>query len=623
MELTVVHNPTAYDIPIATMSMPKITSDMMVQISDFSGLIRENIDALRKPLFVSSSAFDQWVTVPHANTMLTTAFAYDSVQKRSTPLWYQHSLSGIVRTESYIDRTISIVWPNGETVKPIQIPESITGTTIIAERHMSAVDATTGSIIGDETHGVGLAEPLLVVDYARGIIHVAKNPGATITIQITYRIVTIDIAFSLPTGYTSRLSAICRPQQPAYYAVSVLTDYPYPVTVMYDRCDIEHAIRHSEYTQVKEYWYQGIVPSGSDARSYTIAANGLVTIGNGYRKYLTYAFISRSSDAALIKIRMAPGRTYDECWHLQIKGVPKRQSVKRQGVVIDRTHIKVPDTNLYITRSSRGSISNITALRDNGEAIRIADCDAASGIVETAEPVSKKETIYVTYDFITEYDNLPYICMNPCHIHDYPGLCDTQGNTWATIRDKLATKACILSMYTENGVTRIGVTITSRVESGTVKQWTYKDLKEKRFNPINGSAIPFSVYTYNNGTFEKKTSSETVIPLAVLYLSSPVDESAVTIEDARTYGGGTLVKLPDQYDTTFYDGEITDMSSRLNITIKKSVYDELVGRIIQHDADVQLADNKDEEAAIKARGVITKAVDKAALSGSIKEITIE
>ena len=629
MELTVVHNPTQYDIPIATIAMPDITSDMMVQVSDFSLSIRSNIDPLRKPQFYSSTALHaQQVTLAHTNVMMTNAFAYDAVLKRSTPLWYHHSLSGVIHTDEYMERTIAALQMNGTPVI-IQIPESITARTSIVEGSVIVTHPATAVRLGDEYMTGNVSQPMVVVDYARGTITLA--PGtADAAVHISYRMVTIAVAVKLPTGYVYRLAMTACTQQPSYFTAAILTDYPFPIMVTYDRCGTDNAIQHSEYTQVSERWRQSDVVNPGTDRVYTISTvntnANTVTITGGFQPYSTYAFMTRWTDSAMHRIRIAPDCTFDECWPLQIKCKSQRLSVKRKGYIIDQTHIKVPNDNLYVTRSSSGRISNITVLRDNDEAVTVADGDAARGIVETAEPVSKKETVYVAYDYVSEYVNLPYICMNPTHVHEYPGLCDTAGTPWSTIRSVLATKACIMTLIeTATGIMQYGVTITSRVRGGVVMSYD-ADKLDSLFTPTTG-ITPLTIYLYDAATASfspyTKAVSDHIYPLAALYLSSPFDESAITIEDARVYGGGTNTKLPNQYDTTYYDGEITDMSSRLRITVAKTVYDELTARIRQHDPKVVTADNPDEEAAIIAKAKITKAAEKAVLSGSLKEIVIE
>ena len=623
--MTVVHNPTAYDIPIATLTMPELTSSMMIQVSDFSTMHRLNIDTLQKPQFIYNPAASGFGELSHTNIMLTDAFAYDPVLKRSTPLWYHHSISGVIKTDTYIDRTILTTWSKTEDTL-LQIPESLTTSTLLVDGSVT-VTSTDGTSYGDE-YKTGIADtPLVIVDYAKGILRLRGSADAVAgPVVITYRLVTLNLAFTVPSPYLYRLTAKCRMNQPQYYHVAILTDYAYPLRVAYDRCDVDTIDRHTEYTQVCERWHN--VPStvtGNADRTFYIqqkAADTVyeIVITGMFRPYLTYAMLSRGTTSAIRRIRIAPNRTYDECWSLQEKCTAYRASTKCKGFIIDATHIKVPNTGLYITRGSDGLVSNVLVTRANGERVDVADSDAAAGIIVTAEPVSKKETIYVLYDYITEYRDLPYLCMNPTHRHDHAGLYDTGNLPWAVVREDLATKVCIISMYQSDTGMRYGVTITSRLQNSTIAQYTLETLTEL-FNP-KGTQTPFSVYTYDNGAFTKKTTTNTVYPLAVLYLSSPIDASAITIEDARVYGGGTATQFSNQYDTAYYDGEITDMSAYLDINISAAVYNDLVARILQHHPDILYAENKEEQAHIIARNLIAAGVDKATLAGSIKEIRI-
>ena len=268
MKMTVVHNPTAYDIPIATITMPTVTSDMVIQMTDFSGASRSNIDALQKEQLFISPGIGGFGILDHDNIMLTDSFTYDDVRGRQIPLWYAHTLSGAVRSSNYTDYTMLIPARAADDTAPvnIQIPQILTATTVLVEdsvRFATASDVTLATVTETNSYGIAVETTQFSVDYVRGIITMCPQ---TVEYVLHYRIVTVDVTVEMPDSYAYRLSARMHPTSGCdYFIVSVHSNYRYPLRVHFNRIDRSSRSDHTEYTQIREIWKQIDAAAAADA----------------------------------------------------------------------------------------------------------------------------------------------------------------------------------------------------------------------------------------------------------------------------------------------------------------------------------------------------------------------
>ena len=619
MKMTVVHNPTAYDIPIATITMPKITSDMVIQMTDFSSFTRSNIDALQKEQLFISPGVNGFGTLDHDNVMLTDSFAYDEVRARHIPLWYEHTISGAIRSTNYTDYTMLIpARGEGDTAPVnIQIPQILTADTVLVEDSVRFLSSLQGGIqlpTDAETgaYGITVESTRFSVDYVRGII--TMSPQTTDYI-LSYRIVTVDISVEIPDGYVYRLSARMHPVSGCdYFVVSIHSNYRYPLRVHFNRIDRISGSDHTEYTQIHELWKQ-LAPAvvttttmPNDERFYCIDELKVYLLRRN-AKYGQFAIASRWSETGLVRVDVPRNRSFSECWNLQCKCRRHLRRVKSEVTVIDRTHIKLQDGDVYVARNGDGDIINIAIYRSNGERLTATDCDARYGVVTSAQSVSMKEIIYAEYECYCDYVDIAPICMNPYHDH-YQGLNDPFGLLF-TPHDK---RIKSLGVFLLNGELCVGM--FDRVKNGNVISYTYNDLM------IAVTTTNLKLYKYTNGAFSAIENKTGVIPIAMLYLATPIDETAIAVEDARIYGGGTLQTFHNQYDRAYYDGEITDMSSHVTVKVAAEVYRGLVDANLAHDPAMYLTETPQDLAESDARATIKQAAEKAALAGTVKEISI-
>ena len=98
--------------------------------------------------------------------------------------------------------------------------------------------------------------------------------------------------------------------------------------------------------------------------------------------------------------------------------------------------------------------------------------------------------------------------------------------------------------------------------------------------------------------------------LALVYLTNPLDEDGFEINDVRTYGGGYIVPKYSCYDYSLYDGEMIDLSAKLQYSIPKWIYSDLRERALEYDeAIAHLSDKEarvDSIVSSKILGVLRK-----------------
>ena len=82
-------------------------------------------------------------------------------------------------------------------------------------------------------------------------------------------------------------------------------------------------------------------------------------------------------------------------------------------------------------------------------------------------------------------------------------------------------------------------------------------------------------------------------PLALVYLSNPLDNDGFMINDVRTYGGGYKKPRYSCYDNSLYDGERIDLSAKIHFTVPKWIYNDLRARALEFDEDISHLSDKE------------------------------
>jgi hypothetical protein len=69
-------------------------------------------------------------------------------------------------------------------------------------------------------------------------------------------------------------------------------------------------------------------------------------------------------------------------------------------------------------------------------------------------------------------------------------------------------------------------------------------------------------------------------------------------------------KAPHTYDWDYWDGEMVDIGGRLQVSIKQSLYDDMVQRFLQWDEETNIDPDPPTRAKILADQWIRKSIEK-------------
>ena len=142
---------------------------------------------------------------------------------------------------------------------------------------------------------------------------------------------------------------------------------------------------------------------------------------------------------------------------------------------------------------------------------------------------------------------------------------------------------------------------------------------------------------FNGGSLEQRTEARSryipilppallnpiipLLPIAAFYTINPLTPASIRIDSTRTAGGGIPYYTPNCFDYSFYDGEGTDLSTKIVVFVEEPLIEAYVNMLALYDPGARDQDDPYEYARSKAREYVRELVRKFSLPGT--EFTIK
>ena len=607
------HNPTAYDIPLVAVEMPALSAGSVVQVIDFTDSLSGNVNSgvKHKKLEIVNESTKTLGTITFSEVMITNECKYDTSSKRYIPLWYTHRLPTLIRNTKTIIETMRV--KNKQSPLTVVLPVVISDARFIVS---GSVRVTYKS--GAAT--IHVPEADYHVDYSTGTLTINTTAITAVYFDIQYEVINNTLKVTAPKS-VYRIQAERSAIGDHYFLFSVLTDTPDSVTVAYEKTNAygekelvkEQSTADLLYTQVDN---QSVFTMANGARHRVFSVTGSTIMYSSYNKYDQVYARSANQKLTAVNIQFDSLASFDECWNLQITGGPRYRSRSEHPTIIDNKTVSVNCYPLRVFKNSLNEWDNITITRENGTTIPVASVDPIAGFITTGELISKKEILTIQYEYKSSYAPINHICFNPHHAHMHP---EQAVAGFQLDRTYVAFIKCVVS-----GVTYYTVIALPKfnVDGGwitynraTVAAYAAAHTDALYYRTPDGAFVAFDII--RNGM-----AITALEALSLCYLTSILDTDAYTVHDARTFGGGTDTDIPNQYDRSRYDGELTDLAGHIAVTVPKRYYDAIKAKAQEWDASVITSSNPEVQAGYAAETFITDIIERSILPGTTTDITI-
>ena len=335
------------------------------------------------------------------------------------------------------------------------------------------------------------------------------------------------------------------------------------------------------------------------------------------------------------------------------------RNITEKAKIISSELISVSNSNIMASLGEDGKWKGIKVTTRNQGYVGVKWIDNLGGLIGLDSGISFSDEVYVTYSVADKCPDLDIISFNPIlgnKIQPKFRKIEREANVDVSINAGTITSQATIDAHiaagdikiatidnrkydivilmiddtTANGGNNIFIFPLSKYVGGRSSSVTLQSLNDKINSTIIGSGnvrilqpecvrarltIPGLPLTLIN-------SLTRLEPIAIVSVTNCLDEDAYVIEDARLYGGGNTSKGYSHYDYSFYDGEGVDMSSKLNIEIPGSIYDDLVARARIWDTEVAKSEYPDQLAEDTVMSFIKKTVSKYSYLGTEQEIII-
>lgn len=635
----------SYDIPIASILTKDVFSNDVVHLADYSGYLTENglpgiQDIQSYPDASNETAAYRYRLVARnifEDVQLTDEYHYDVSTGTITPLWYYHGLTCIYFNSRTVSKTVRrSVRPGYEAVDSVI-------TSLIPADGNYVIPMGSLSVL---RNGVALNADNFYVDYAKGAVTISSSYVTSgDSFLVSYRLTPLDIQVSSDT-YTLTRVEISAIGNSNYFVAAILSTEPNSMTVSYNSTASGGQVRQVEeqttsvpiFTKVSESNRQVLldrdlssvgkrvfslydpVRSGAKTYIYTMVSNG------------NHKFSFRSATGATTRIALSKPANrdfYSDWFPVLSVGSFERDGktftsskigasavrVTEQATFVDKRTVSVSNGNLITSMDSSGNIANISVKRGD-ETMGIEYVDRLSGIITLTDDVARNDVVTVTYVTRRDGSTIDNVCLNPLQQHNHHNHDITENVVvYLMVDDEVSEESNILVKILPLSVEGKPFTYS----------YAYIDERLNATDPATRNAFRSDIVNLPAALLSDSSDPEEygiIMILGTMYVANPLDEDGYQVEDARLYGGGVSSSRRSFHDWSFFDGEAVDLHSLINVTVPRSVYDDLLSRAVLWDPGAVQSDEPEAVAHAAVMALLRNKVAKYSRVGTIQEIEV-
>lgn len=330
---------------------------------------------------------------------------------------------------------------------------------------------------------------------------------------------------------------------------------------------------------------------------------------NGEEPFKKYAIRSMENVYSKVYMKIPYGVDLRLSWFPEIHGSPYDYNLNGNNIKIDPQELKSNTTNLDLVETAEyinehtirvtktpqweidrgGNIHGISVIDTNGNSIQITNITNSTRMITLNRFIGKDDKLYVKYRS-KETAHRVMTELNP------QKDMQTYNYYWLFyIVDANHLRSGMPSIY-HIAIPRF-VTNKRIVMTGSAFLGYFERFKEDILAP-------------HSDKFTVPIEDVNCWPISVIYSENPTDEDYLSHIDARIRGGGVTYKAPHTYDWDYWDGEMVDIGGRLQVSIKQSLYNDLVQRFLQWDEETNIDPDPPTRAKILADQWIRKSIEK-------------
>lgn len=670
IEFSLKRTPNSLDIPLASLRTAPLDGRDVIRIEDYSEYISSNIvdinsiitstvDTVLNTNDIKYSVLN--MTTPDIDILVTDKTYFDEKKVEYFPLWYKHTLSSAYYNKSFTTKTIK------RRVRADYIESDRVFTYLTDGDNKIIVDGSLNVSVCYFANGtqIPLDKNVYDLDYTskkltissdymyiwiegKGTSDSVRTETPVFEIIVSYDILSLDILVTPIDVSAKYIVQVYRPilSISDYFVLELYSNLPTPFHIIYKYADSANHISEMEeytlsipvYTFIENDSFYSVLSNmkSYDLRDKCFTLSEIVDpafVGVNYNihisesnSYKTYYITNNRDKISKLRVNLPRSTKYSDHWFLTLtpakiakydslgnkctfsyltNGVYK--TITEKATIVGGNLIALSHKDPLVSRSVTGKYSGITVTR-NGVSVDILYIDKNKGLVCLEDDVSRKESIYVSYSIKQTGTEIQDICFNPTEGHKYHNG-NVKKNVYAI---------CAIPTEYAGGEKTIYIKEFPKYENGRTITYTYDKLNEiinssaaATRNPVRlAMGIPLKTKDNKIVDFYSESILYRIEILALVYLTNPLDEDGFEINDVRTYGGGYIVPKYSCYDYSLYDGEMIDLSAKLQYSIPKWIYSDLRERALEYDETI--AHLSDKEARVdsivssKILGVLRK-----------------
>jgi len=647
VDFVLKQTPGSYDISLGSLQVKDIHSHDMVQMINYDSEHPKNRIAAVQQIISTVQSHGSYVLNADnsfGDIQITDQFYFNKTTSDTYPLWYVHPLTNLYFNSRSQQREKTVVIRKSNIGRDRFIGNIIPSN----ENYVLVLDSV--SITGS----VSISDSDYIVNYGRGQIvfteaKAAEIAGATEgTVTIRYTLVPIDIKIVSPVYSFERVELLEYDEFPGYFVARILSTTRRSLHVTFKQAERitknkeeieERTISQEVFTKVSESQRVAILASSKLSSLQKRVSSVVEDDSDLHIKVHTsnrdtrFAISAADFASTKIKLRQPYGYSFSHDWYPEITNGsfeeegytytvdPLEHSnniskVIETAEILTSTEIVLPRNAPRIYRDASRNVGGLSLTTPSGGSYTVDAVDMETSMAYLSRSISTGETVSSAY--FRDRDSVPasHVSLNPLDIMSFSNQ---------NIRDNV-----IVYLLSPSDS---GFDLKSSVWCMVLPRYNSSNLPiEYQFDNLNinintaDDTIRLDLRNNIVGCPAPLLRTDVIVRLQILgivYVANPLDEDGFLIEDARIYGGGTATPGRSFHDYSRYDGEATDLSTRIILQLPQEYLDDMVDRAKVWDPESVKSDDPDETAYQRAMESVRSALIKFTQLGTEKEIEVE
>lgn len=628
MKYTLKFKPGEYDTPLSGIRTAKISGRDIIQIMDMSSELDGNSFAAFQTIISSPDSENSNQILKHrlinnnlfSDIMITDEFVKDPGSSTDVPLWYSHTLNKAVYTTTVTTKEIrrKIRQDKLETDRKIYGLIPSTGSYIIPR---GSVSISYGSTNIDPDN--------YIVNYHTGEITIKESALTGVaSIVIRYKLITNEINIDEIGSAYYGFSAVPLDKNYHFFNIRILSNSKNSFTVRYmskTSDTVFEVLEKTSYLQLftrVENIPDTILPDTKRMFYYNSSDIYVPSTNADHLYCFMPKYIRNNKISAAEPVNcsftspwypiITNGNVENPYGEYSSDSSNRTLLIRERAQVLSTTMINVSNSRIIFARSANDTVSGISVVRDYDNAlIPVKHVDSYTGNIELGINIAKHDIITVSYRIPAEGKEIP-ISTNPMDFYSTTGINTREYGIVICVVDS--------RMLPPGRKNNIYYKTLNMFYAGRPRSYSYHYINDELNNRDYTRRNEFREDMNLPPLFYSEDNLYRIEPIGLIYVNSTLDSDAFDIIDLRTYGGGTSNFNYSFHDYARYDGENTDLSSFLRITIPSWVKENLKARCLEWSPTVAISDSKNDAAEAEAEKIIRTKIKKFSLLGTEQEV---